>query len=137
MPRRCKLSHIHFRFVPEHKCQYILVYTFIPTHKLIRGKIQMLNLFCVLVLFSALLEFMTAPNECLQRRVYNVTAMSFTPEELVDKLYKYVPDLHVSYNPDSRQHIGKYRTLLIIMLPIPYYCELQCFAINQMIIHLQ
>lgn len=56
---------------------------------------------------SALLEFMTAPNESLQRRVYNVTAMSFTPEELVNKLYKYVPDLHVSYRPDTRQNIGK------------------------------
>lgn len=50
---------------------------------------------------------MTAPNECLQRRVYNVTAMSFTPEELVEKLYKYVPELRVTYKPDSRQNIGK------------------------------
>lgn len=49
---------------------------------------------------------MTAPNECLQRRVYNVTAMSFTPEELVEKLYKYVPELRVTYKPDSRQNIG-------------------------------
>lgn len=56
---------------------------------------------------SALLEFMTAPSECLQRRVYNVTAMSFTPEELVNKLYKYVPELCVSYRPDTRQNIGK------------------------------
>lgn len=53
---------------------------------------------------------MTAPNECLQRRVYNVTAMSFTPEELVDKLYKYVPELRVTYKPDSRQNIGKIKT---------------------------
>lgn len=49
---------------------------------------------------------MTAPNECLQRRVYNVTAMSFTPEELVDKIHKYVPELRVTYKPDSRQNIG-------------------------------
>lgn len=49
---------------------------------------------------------MTAPNDCLQRRVYNVTAMSFTPEELVEKLYKYVPELRVTYKPDSRQNIG-------------------------------
>lgn len=56
---------------------------------------------------SALWEFMTAPNECLQRRVYNVTAMSFTPEELVEKLYKYVPELRVTYTPDSRQTIGR------------------------------
>lgn len=50
---------------------------------------------------------MTAPNECLQRRVYNVTAMSFTPEELAEKLYKYVPELRITYKPDSRQDIGK------------------------------
>lgn len=50
---------------------------------------------------------MTAPNESLRRRVYNVTAMSFTPEELVDKLTKYVPELRVTYKPDSRQHIGR------------------------------
>lgn len=49
---------------------------------------------------------MSAPNECLQRRVYNVTAMSFTPEELVEKLSKYVPELRVTYKPDSRQNIG-------------------------------
>lgn len=49
---------------------------------------------------------MRAPSDQLKRRVYNVTAMSFTPEELVDKLSKYVPDLHVSYNPDSRQDIA-------------------------------
>lgn len=52
---------------------------------------------------------MTAPKEKLKRRVYNVTAMSFTPEELVDKLSKYVPELRVTYNPDSRQEIGKIR----------------------------
>ncbi|CAD7081149.1 unnamed protein product [Hermetia illucens] len=54
----------------------------------------------------ALLEFMCAPAESLKRRVYNVTAMSFTPEDLVEKLRKYVPELHVTYNPDSRQLIA-------------------------------
>lgn len=49
---------------------------------------------------------MTAPKDQLRRRVYNVTAMSFTPEELVAKLSKYVPELRVTYNPDSRQEIG-------------------------------
>lgn len=49
---------------------------------------------------------MTAPNEQLRRRVYNVTAMSFTPEELVSELSKHVPELRVTYKPDSRQNIG-------------------------------
>lgn len=53
---------------------------------------------------------MTAPDECLKRRVYNVTAMSFTPEELTEKLYKYVPELRITYKPDSRQNIGKHPT---------------------------
>lgn len=54
----------------------------------------------------SLWEFMKAPPELLKRRVYNVTAMSFTPEELAQKLSKYVPELRITYNPDSRQHIG-------------------------------
>lgn len=51
---------------------------------------------------------MTAPQEQLKRRVYNVTAMSFTPEELVEKIAKYVPNLRVTYKPDSRQSIGEF-----------------------------
>lgn len=51
-------------------------------------------------------EFMTAPEEKLERRVYNVTAMSFTPEELVNELAKHIPEIHVSYRPDSRQAIA-------------------------------
>ena len=49
---------------------------------------------------------MRAPSDQLKRRVYNVTAMSFTPEELVEKLSAHVPELHVSYKPDSRQEIA-------------------------------
>lgn len=51
-------------------------------------------------------EFMIAPEEKLERRVYNVTAMSFTPEELVNELAKHIPEIHVSYRPDSRQAIA-------------------------------
>lgn len=32
--------------------------------------------------------------------------MSFTPEELADKLAKHVPELKMTYRPDSRQKIG-------------------------------
>lgn len=49
---------------------------------------------------------MTAPEDKLKRRTYNVTAMSFTPEELADKLAKYVPELKMTYKPDSRQMIA-------------------------------
>lgn len=52
------------------------------------------------------MEFMTVPEEKLKHRVYNVTAMSFTPEELADKISKYVPELKITYRPDSRQMIA-------------------------------
>ncbi|KOX69331.1 L-threonine 3-dehydrogenase, mitochondrial [Melipona quadrifasciata] len=55
---------------------------------------------------SALFQFLNTPNEKLQRRVYNVSAMSFTPEELFSELKKHVPDLKISYKPDARQYIG-------------------------------
>lgn len=32
--------------------------------------------------------------------------MSFTPEELADKLAKFVPELKITYRPDSRQEIA-------------------------------
>lgn len=58
------------------------------------------------LLCRSLLQFMTTPDEQLKRRVYNVTAMSFTPEELFAKLGKHLPELRITYKPDSRQSIG-------------------------------
>lgn len=55
----------------------------------------------------ALMEIMVAPEEQLKTRTYNVTAMSFTPEEIAQELRKHVPGLEVSYNPDQRQVIGE------------------------------
>lgn len=60
----------------------------------------------------ALWEFMTTPDNMLRRRVYNVTAMSFSPEELVNEIRKHIPNMQISYNPDSRQEIGKYSRLI-------------------------
>jgi len=59
---------------------------------------------------SALLQFLNTPERLLRRRVYNVTAMSFTPEELFNELLKYIPDLEITYKPDMRQHIGTHFT---------------------------
>ena len=56
---------------------------------------------------SALFKFLNAPNERLRQRVYNVTAMSFTPEELFNEIRKHIPDLQITYNPDERQNIGR------------------------------
>ena len=46
------------------------------------------------------------------RRTFNVAAMSFTPEELANEIRKHYPDFRVEYNPDSRQHIGKFFSCL-------------------------
>lgn len=54
----------------------------------------------------SLIELMEAPQEKLKMRTYNVTAMSFTPEELVAKVKKYIPHLEVVYKPDHRQQIA-------------------------------
>ena len=37
-----------------------------------------------------------------------MTAMSFTPEELTEAIRKVVPAFEVTYEPDSRQQIGRY-----------------------------
>lgn len=49
---------------------------------------------------------MAVPEEKLKRRVYNITAMSFTPEELAEKIAQHIPELKISYRPDSRQLIA-------------------------------
>ncbi|KAK0158722.1 hypothetical protein PV328_009694 [Microctonus aethiopoides] len=56
---------------------------------------------------NALFQFLNTPNEKLKRRTYNVTAMSFTPEELFTELRKHIPDLDISYRPDTRQLIAE------------------------------
>lgn len=51
---------------------------------------------------------MEAPAEMLSMRTYNINAMSFTPEELVQEVQKHLPDLHVIYDVDPiKQAIGK------------------------------
>ncbi len=59
----------------------------------------------------ALHEMMIAPKEKLSCRVYNVAAMSFTPEEIFAEVRKHVPNLAMEYNIDDRQKIGEYRFL--------------------------
>jgi len=54
----------------------------------------------------SLCEFMALPAERLKQRTYNVTAMSFTPQEIAASVMRHVPDLHVTYQPDSRQAIA-------------------------------
>jgi threonine 3-dehydrogenase len=61
---------------------------------------------------QSILNIMEVPNEQLKQRTYNVTAMSFTPEELAAAIRKYKPNFQISYRTDSRQMIGRCRQAL-------------------------
>ncbi|CAM4649781.1 unnamed protein product [Leuciscus chuanchicus] len=55
----------------------------------------------------ATLEVLEAPAEVLGMRTYNISAMSFTPEELVREIRRHLPDLQVIYKIDPvRQAIA-------------------------------
>ena len=53
------------------------------------------------------IELMEAPAEKLQTRMaYNISAMSFAPEEIAASIQKHIPDFEISYQPDFRQKIA-------------------------------
>ncbi|CAH0281568.1 putative epimerase/dehydratase SA0511 [Pedobacter sp. Bi27] len=55
----------------------------------------------------ATLELMDAPSEKLRIRTsYNLSAMSFTPEELGQEIGKHIKDFKLDYLPDFRQQIA-------------------------------
>ena len=56
----------------------------------------------------ATVDILKCPNDWLSVRTYNITAMSFTPEEVANEIRKYIPNLEMTYAPDQlRQNIGK------------------------------
>ena len=57
-------------------------------------------------LIKATIDLINAPNERLTRRVYNVGAMSFTPDELCESIRPHVPNFEMTYQPDFRQDIA-------------------------------
>jgi threonine 3-dehydrogenase len=69
----------------------------------------------------SLWEYMVTPADKLKSRVYNVTAMSFTPEELAAAIAVHVPEIKVTYRPDSRQMIGRCLLIIIIIIIIFFF----------------
>ena len=55
---------------------------------------------------KATLQLMEADPQCLRYRIYNVTALSFSAEELAREIGKHVPGFQVGYEPDFRQEIA-------------------------------
>ena len=55
---------------------------------------------------QSLHSIMIAPDDQLSCRVYNVAAMSFTPEMILSEIRKHVPELQIEYKVDDRQKIG-------------------------------
>lgn len=55
----------------------------------------------------ATIELMEAPIDSIKNRSsYNLSAMSFTPEELFIEIAKYIKDIEITYVPDFRQEIA-------------------------------
>ncbi|TMW54970.1 hypothetical protein Poli38472_014741 [Pythium oligandrum] len=56
---------------------------------------------------KASLALLQAPEEKLTQRVYNVTAVSFTPEQIAASIKKHIPNFEITYAPDFRQKIAE------------------------------
>jgi nucleoside-diphosphate-sugar epimerase len=55
----------------------------------------------------ATVEIMRAPSEeIIERSSYNLSGMSFTPQDIANEISKHVPDFSISYEPDFRQQIA-------------------------------
>ncbi len=55
----------------------------------------------------ATIELMEAPVENIKVRTsYNLSAMSFAPEDVADSIKKHIPSFTISYKPDQRQEIA-------------------------------
>jgi nucleoside-diphosphate-sugar epimerase len=56
---------------------------------------------------KATFDLMEAPQEKIKvRSSYNISAMSFSPQEIAATIKKHIPDFEITYNPDFRQSIA-------------------------------
>jgi hypothetical protein len=51
-------------------------------------------------------QLMMAPAASLTRTTYNVTAMSFSPEQLSQAIREFIPTFSITYTPDYRDKIA-------------------------------
>lgn len=56
---------------------------------------------------KATAQLLAAPDQALSQRVYNVTAVSFTPAEIGAAIKKVMPGFEMDYKPDFRQQIAE------------------------------
>ena len=56
----------------------------------------------------ATIEIMHAPSEKIKiRGSYNLSGISFTPEQMAEEIRAYIPEFSISYKPDFRQAIAE------------------------------
>ena len=53
------------------------------------------------------IDLIEADASKLIHRSFNVTAMSFTPEDIANEIKKHIPDFEIEYEPDFRQQIAE------------------------------
>lgn len=53
------------------------------------------------------MDLIEANQSKLVHRSYNITAMSFAPEEIAAEIKKHIPEFEISYKPDFRQSIAE------------------------------
>ncbi|MFX0091520.1 MAG: NAD-dependent epimerase/dehydratase family protein [Candidatus Hodarchaeota archaeon] len=53
------------------------------------------------------IDLIEADSSKFVHRSFNVTAMSFTPEDIANEIKKHIPDFKIDYKPDFRQQIAE------------------------------
>jgi nucleoside-diphosphate-sugar epimerase len=53
------------------------------------------------------IDLIEADASKLNHRSFNITAMSFAPEEIAEEIKKHIPEFEISYEPDFRQQIAE------------------------------
>ena len=71
------------------------------------GKDTMLPMMYMPDCIKSTIDLIEADESKLVHRSFNVTAMSFTPEDIANEIKKHIPDFKIDYEPDFRQQIAE------------------------------